>query len=165
MRWFCQGRPVFPRSQSFRNCSLVSVHCLSGGTQVDAWCKQSLSMHIRKMNPLRNIVHYCLFAGTHLFIPLACAECDDSLPFSGASSISLCYITFPSTHFHQLVFPPPSLHHAIYFLVYLSALLFPNSHTIPFWGVLFSSILCTCPKQRNLFKLIVSVMAGFLNIA
>jgi hypothetical protein len=25
----------------------------------------------------------------HSFIPLACAECDDSLPFSGASSI--CY--------------------------------------------------------------------------
>jgi hypothetical protein len=26
------------------------------------------------------------------FIHLACAECDDSLPFSGASSIPLCYV-------------------------------------------------------------------------
>ena len=33
----------------------------------------------------------CLF---HSFIPLACAECGDSLPFSGASSIPLCYVHF-----------------------------------------------------------------------
>ena len=59
-------------------------------------------------------------------IPLACAECDDSLPFSGASSIPLCCIPFPSTLFHQLVFRPPSLHLAIYFLIYLSVSLFPN---------------------------------------
>ena len=63
----------------------------------------------------------------HSFIPLPCAECDDSLPFSEASSIPLCYIPFPSTLFHQLVFHPPSLHLAIYFLVNLSVLLFPNS--------------------------------------
>jgi hypothetical protein len=30
----------------------------------------------------------------HSFIPLACPECDDSLPFSGASSIPPCYILF-----------------------------------------------------------------------
>ena len=30
----------------------------------------------------------------HSFIPLACAECDDSLLFSGASSIPLCYVFF-----------------------------------------------------------------------
>ena len=70
----------------------------------------------------------------HSFIPLACAECDDSLPFSGASSIPLCYRTFPSTIFHQLVFHPPSLHLAIYFLVYLSGLLLPDSYIILFWG-------------------------------
>jgi len=62
------------------------------------------------------------------FIPLACAECDDSLSFSGASSIPLCYVLFPSTFFHQPVFHSPSLHLAIYFLVYLSASLFPNSY-------------------------------------
>jgi hypothetical protein len=28
----------------------------------------------------------------HSFIPLACAECDDSLLFSGASSVPSCYI-------------------------------------------------------------------------
>jgi len=55
-----------------------------------------------------------------LFIPLACAECDNSLLFSGASSI-------PATLLHQLFFHPLSPHLAIYFLVYLSILLFPNS--------------------------------------
>jgi hypothetical protein len=29
-------------------------------------------------------------------------------------------------------------------------------------GILFSSILCTCPNQHNLGNLIVSVMVGFL---
>ena len=157
---------------------------------------------------------------------MACAECDSSLPFSGASSIPLCYIPFPSTLF-QLVFHPPSLHLATDFMVYLSALFLPNSYIILFWefyflpfsvhaqtnviyltlllytlsfhpspptilpssltsschlflglplspvvpkfiyntllGILFPSILCTCPNQRNLFNLIVSVIVGFLH--
>ena len=62
----------------------------------------------------------------HSFVPLACAECDDSLPFSGASSIPLCYTPFPSTLFHQLVFHHPSFHSVIYFLIDLLASLFPN---------------------------------------
>ena len=37
---------------------------------------------------------------TYSFIPLACAECDDSLPFSAASSIPLCYVLFPVTLLH-----------------------------------------------------------------
>jgi len=32
-----------------------------------------------------------------------------------------------------------------------------------FGGILFSSILCTYPNQRNLFNLIVSVIVGFFN--
>ena len=71
------------------------------------------------------------------FIPLACAECDDSLPFSGASSVPLCYVLFPATLLHQLFFHPLSPHLAIYFLVYLSVLLFPNSYIIPFWEFCF----------------------------
>jgi hypothetical protein len=31
-------------------------------------------------------------------------------------------------------------------------------------GIVFSSILCTCPNQCNLYNLIVSVMVGFLII-
>jgi hypothetical protein len=31
-------------------------------------------------------------------------------------------------------------------------------------GILFSSILCTCPNQHNLCSLIVSVTVGFLTI-
>jgi len=32
-------------------------------------------------------------------------------------------------------------------------------------GILFSSILSTCPNQRNLFNLIVSIIVGFLTTA
>jgi hypothetical protein len=71
--------------------------------------------------------------GIHSFIPLAYAECDDSLPFSGVSPIPLCYILFPATFLHQLFLHPPSLHLTIYFLVYLLVLFFPNSYTILFW--------------------------------
>jgi len=59
------------------------------------------------------------------FLLLAYAECNDSFLFSEASSIPLCYIPFPSTLFHQLVFYPPTLHLANYFLVDLTALLLP----------------------------------------
>jgi len=77
---------------------------------------------------------------------LACAEYDDTMLYSEASSIPLCYIPFPSTLFHQLVFHPPSLHLVIYFLVYISALLLPNLYTILFGEFYFFSILCTCPN-------------------
>ena len=72
----------------------------------------------------------------HSFIPLTHAECDSSLPFSGASSITLWYTPSPSTLF-QLVFHPPSLHLATDFMVYLSALFLPNSYIILFWEFYF----------------------------
>ena len=90
--------------------------------------------------------------------PLACTECGDSLRFSGASSIPPCHTLFPATPLRRPFFHPPSLHPAIYFLVYILVLLFPDSYTILFLGILFSSILCTCPNQRNLCSLIVSVI-------
>jgi len=99
------------------------------------------------------------------FIPMACAECDNSLPFSGASSIPLCYVLFPATLLHQLLFHPLSPHFAIYFLVCLSILLFPKFIYNTLLGILFSSILCTCPSQRNLFNLIVSIVVSFLTLA
>ena len=102
---------------------------------------------------------------TYVIHSLACAEYDDFLPFSGASFISLCCVLFPSTQFHHLVFHPSLLHLAIYFLVYLLALLFPNSYLKPFLGILFSSILCTCPNQHNLCSLTVSAIVGFLTTA
>jgi len=64
--------------------------------------------------------------------------------------------------FHQIVFHPPSLHFALYFLVYLSAL-FPNSNILFFEGILLSSILCTCPNQCNLFNPAVTTTVQFFN--
>jgi len=42
----------------------------------------------------------------YIFIPLACAECDNFLPFSEASSIPLCYVLFSATLLYQLFFHP-----------------------------------------------------------
>ena len=91
------------------------------------------------------------------FIPLTCAECDGSLPFSGASSILLLY----TLSFHP--FPPASLPSSLASSCHLFLGL-PLSLVVSifiyntFVGILFSSILCTCPNQRNLFNLIVSVI-------
>ena len=65
--------------------------------------------------------------------PLACTECGDSLPFSGASSIPPCHTLFPATPLRRPFFHPPSLHPAICFLV----LLFPNSYIVLFWEFYF----------------------------
>jgi hypothetical protein len=75
---------------------------------------------------------------------------------------SLLHI-FLATLLHQLFIHLLSLHLAIYFLVYFLLLFIPNSNTV--FGILFSSILCTCSSQRNLRSLIVSVVVGFLTIA
>ena len=81
------------------------------------------------------IIHFWM--AIYSFIPLACAEWDDSLSFSGAPSIPLCYVLFPATLLHQLFFHPLSPHLSIYFLVYLSILLFPNLYIILFWELYF----------------------------
>jgi len=49
----------------------------------------------------------------HSLIPLARAECDDSLLFSGVSSIPRCYVLFPATLLHQVFIHPLSHHLAI----------------------------------------------------
>jgi hypothetical protein len=71
-----------------------------------------------------------------LFYSIAMWRMRRLLAFLGASSNPLCYILFPATILHQLFFHPPSLHIAIYFLVYL-LVLFPNSYTILFWEFYF----------------------------
>ena len=38
----------------------------------------------------------------------------------------------------------------------------PKFMYFTFLGILFSSILCTCPNQRTLFNLTVSIIVGFL---
>ena len=102
---------------------------------------------------------------THSFIPLACAEYDDSLLFSGASSIPLCYVLFPATLLHQLFVHPLSPHLAIYFLVCLSIFCSQIHIYNTLLGILFSSNLSTCPNQGNLFNVIVSIIIGFLTLA
>jgi hypothetical protein len=46
-------------------------------------------------------------------------------------------------------------------LVYLSIFFVPKFIYNSFLGIPFSSILCTCPNQCNLFNLIVSIIVVF----
>ena len=84
------------------NAAWGANHCLTGQVffmqNYFVWCDNET-----------NITNYWLKL-INSFIPLACAECDDSLPFSGACSIPVCYVLFPATLLHQLFFHPPSLH-------------------------------------------------------
>ena len=76
-------------------------------------------------------------------------------------SIDMCrmlrFLAVQGSFFHSSLsctfpFHPSSLHFAIYFLVYLSASLFPNSYVILILVILFPSIICTCPNHRYLNK-------------
>ena len=93
------------------------------------------------------------------FIPLAFAECNDSLLFS-ASFFPLCHKPFPSTLFHQLVFHLPSLHLAIYFLVCLSAVLFPNSYIFLFCESYFLPF--SAHAQTNIIYLTFKNRASYI---
>jgi hypothetical protein len=107
-------------------------------------------------------LYIILFHFIHPFIPLACAACDNSLPFSGASSIPVCYVLLLTTLLHQLFFHPLSLHLAIYFLVYLSILLFPNSFIIRFWEFYFLPF--SVHSQTNIIYLtLLSLLYRFFN--
>ena len=97
-------------------------------------------------------------------------------------SIDMCrmwrFLAFLCSFFHSSLFynlsfhpfPPTRvlsslLHLANYFLVYLSSCCIQIHINKTFLGVLFSSILSTCPNYRNLFNFIVSDIIGFLTTA
>jgi len=57
---------------------------------------------------------------------------------------------------------PPSLTSSCYLFLGLPvSLVVPQSLS----GILFSSILCTCPNQCNVFNLIFSIIVGFLTLS
>ena len=103
-----------------------------------------------------------LWSMSYSFIPLACAECADSLPFSGDSSIPLCYVLFPATLPTIL---PSSLTSSCHLFLGLLLSLVPKFIYNTLLGIIFSSFFCTCPNQHNLFSLIVSIIVGFLTLA
>ena len=109
---------------------------LSHNQNMVGFCNQITLLIINYISSRVEIVHP-LISINQSVNPLACTECGDSLPFSGASSIPPYYTPFPAIPLRRRFFHPPSLHPAIYFLVYLLVLLFPNSYTILFWESYF----------------------------
>jgi hypothetical protein len=98
-------------------------------------------------NRARLVKFVCSFVHSfiHSFIPLACVECNDPLPFSGTSYIPLSYVLFPVTLLHQ-----SSLTSSCHLFLGLPVnLVVPKFIYNTLLGILFSSILCTCPSHRN----------------
>jgi hypothetical protein len=84
------------------------------------------------------------------------------LPFSGASSLLCTLSCHPSP---PTILPSSFTSSCHLFLGRPLNLVVPKFIYNILLGILFSSILCTCPNQHNLFNLIVSVIVGFLTIA
>ena len=121
-------------------------------------CRRTCCLHNQdKSTLMRDMKYRYLIHSFHWHVQNAMIRCrsPELLPF-----LSIIYPFLPPFSTNH----PPSLHLAIYFLVYLSASLFPNLYIILFWEFLFPSILCTSPNHRNLFNLIASVIVGCLQI-
>jgi hypothetical protein len=95
---------------------------------------------------------------------------------SSNHSIGTCrmrlFLAVLRSFFHSLSFhssPPTSLPSSLTLSCHLFlgpplSLVFSFFFYNTFLGTLFSSTLCTCQNQRNLFNLTVSVIVGFLTI-
>ena len=143
-----------------RNCA----HCLVLSKGIKMSLEQPMSHSIGIWNLVWRKYRMTVFLKTiiHSFIPLACAECDDSLPFSGASSIPLCYVCTFSSHSSPPTILPSSLISSCHLFFGLPlSIVVPKFIYSTLLGILFSSILCTCPNQRNLFNRTVSIIVGF----
>jgi len=103
--------------------------------------------------------HIVIFHSFHRHVQNAAIPChsQELLPF-----LSLMYFFLPpfSNNYSSihLYFILPSISWSLNLIV--SKFIYNT-----FLGILFSSILCTCPNQRNLFNLIVSVIVGFLTLS
>ena len=73
----------------------------------------------------------------------------------------ICF--FLSTLLHHLLFHSPSLHLVIYFFVYLSILLFPNSYIKPFWEFCFLPFSVRAQTNVNYLTLLSLLQWGFFN--
>ena len=110
--------------------------------------------------PNHLVVHHSIHNSFHCHVQNVTIPChsQELLPF-----LSVMYYFLP----------PFSTNYSILFLTSSCQLLrgLPLNLVVPKFinntllGILFPSILCTCPNERNLFKLTVSIMVGFLTLA
>jgi len=76
----------------------VCTYVANQQTYTDEICLSHINIHQHVSVAFLNIITVLYIDSfIHSFIPLACAEFDDSMPFSGATSIPLCYVLFPTT--------------------------------------------------------------------
>jgi len=118
----------------------------------------------------------CQSQRLHPFLPVIYPFPPTNLPSSLTSSchlflVYLSALLFPKSYiilFWEFYFPPFSVQAQtnVIYLTLLSVIMGFLCHvwvmSTTFLGILFSSLLCTSPKQCNLFNLTVSVIMGFL---
>ena len=115
---------------------------------------------------------------SNTFIPLSCKKFDDSLPFSGASSIPLYYVLFPATLPHHyssilshLIFPSISWsasqsccsqNHIIFWELYL--LPFSEHVQTNVIGLYLCSVIIVVLKsyERTIFSMMLSDKVGVI---
>jgi hypothetical protein len=117
---------------SWRVFGLIYLRCLLNLVFSNLFVRQNLAQ-MWHFNFYMTIVTYVC----HSFISLACAECNNSLPFSWASSIPLSFHPFPSTSH------PSSLTSSCHLFLGLPLSLVSKCICNTFLGILFFSILCT----------------------
>ena len=99
-----------------------------------------------------------------IFIPFHCHAQNATIPCRSQELLpflSVMYFFLPpfSTNYSSILLSP---HLAIYFLVYLSILLFPNSYIIPFWEFYFLPL--SVHAQTNVIYLtLLSLLYSFIN--
>jgi hypothetical protein len=108
----------------------------------------------------KNVFHTCIF--NHSFIH-SIDMCRMQRFFAVLRSFSHSFLLCTcSCHPSPRTIPPSSLTSSYHLFLGLPLnLVVPKFINISLLGILFSSILCTCPNHRNLFNVVVSVIVGF----
>jgi len=88
------------------------------------------------------------------------------IPCHSQKLLPFLSVTYPYLPLFSTNSLPSSLTSSCHLFLGLPLSLVVSKFTyITFFGILFSSILCTCPNHRNIFNLNVSVIVGFLTTA
>ena len=122
------------------------THCRIQGTKFELLLNMCMCSHMCAIT-----VHSFHWHVQNVMIP-CCSQ--ELLPF-----LSVMYF---SCHPSPPTILPSSLTSSHHLFLGLPLNLVPKFIYNTLLGILFSSILCTCPNQCNLFNLIVSIIVGFL---
>ena len=163
----------------------LNDRCSIPGTSKSYFYFRKLPERFRDLN---GIVSYCAEGSSRCllkflgFSTITLAAQTQNFTFTFIHSIGMCrmqrFLAILRSFFHSSLlrtfschpFPPTILPCSLtsschLFLDLPLNLVVPKFIYNTLLGILFSSILCTCPNRRNLFNFIVAIIVGFLTLA